>query len=65
MKPEDIQAIVTAVVGALKPTEAEVDYAELKTRFNKLEADYAELDAKYTKEMDKEVPGTSSNDRSR
>lgn len=58
VKPEDIQAIVTAVVGALKPTEAEGDYAELKTRFNKLEADYAELDAKYTKEMDKEVPGT-------
>ncbi len=70
MKPEDIQAITTAVVSALKASEPEGETVSLR-KYQRLEADYAELEAKYKTmevshaamsyqiaELNKPVPGT-------
>lgn len=46
VKPEDIQAITTAVVSALKASEPEGETVSLR-KYQRLEADYVELEAKY------------------
>lgn len=46
VKPEDIQAITSAVISALKTSEPEGDVVSLR-KYQRLEEDYAGLEAKY------------------